>query len=108
MTAVATSRTLYLRELRPDRVGDYRRAHDEIWPDLVALYKSSGITDVTCFLHGSTLAVMVETEKSFTPEAEASLAQHPVERRWQDLMRTFNRQEIDTKTFTEIYRQSRR
>lgn len=108
MTPVATRRTLYLRELRPDCVEEYRRAHDEIWPELVALYKSAGIVDVSCFLCGSSLAVMVETEKSFTPEAEVALAHHSVERRWQDLMRTFNHPELDTRTFTEIYRQSQR
>lgn len=101
-----TRRTLHLRELDPAHVDDYRRAHDEIWPDLVALYRASGIVDVSCFIQNSTLAVMVETDMSAPPSLADTLARHPLECRWQERMRQFDLSGGTSLTFAEIYRQS--
>jgi L-rhamnose mutarotase len=78
-------------QLKAGQVGEYRRRHDEIWPELVALLGEVGVRDYSIFLDittGSLFAVLRRTEQ----HRMETLAQHPVMRRWwahmADLMET--------------------
>ncbi len=99
-------RVLFVRELDPARIHDYRRHHDNVWPELVALYKRCGITEVSCFIGGSRLAVMLETDPEVFPKMKEELEQHPVEQKWQALMKQYDRPGAPGEIFEEVYRQS--
>jgi len=99
-------RVLYVRELDPARVAEYRRDHDAIWPDLVALYKRCGITEVSCLLDGSTLAVLFETDPELFRAGRAELESSPVEIAWQEQMKKYDVSGKPTRVFVEVYRQS--
>lgn len=105
MTAPRTKRVLHLRELDPAKVHDYRKAHDAIWPELVELYRRCGVVDISCFIDGSTLAVMCETDVETHGASAQILAAHPLEVRWQDLMREYDQPGGLVRIFTEVYRQ---
>lgn len=71
--------------LRPGQVAEYRRRHDEIWPELVALLKQSGISDYSIFhdaADGSLFAVLRRAED----HAMDKLPEQAVMRRWWDAM----------------------
>ena len=99
-----TQRRLYSRTLAPERVRDYIAAHDEVWLDLVALYKRSGIVDVSCFLHENRLTVMMETDPVIFEQKKQQLAEDPVEIRWQAFMREFNATDPAFAESDEVFR----
>ena len=75
----------FTMRIDPARAEDYRRRHDAIWPELVALLKAAGISDYSIFLDeasGTLFAVLRRTE-DHTMDA---LPAQAVMRRWWDYM----------------------
>ena len=91
MDTADTEKIAFRMFLNPGRTAEYKRRHDEIWPELVALLRQSGIRDYSIYLdeeHGVLFAVL-RRARGHTME---QLPEHPVMRRWwahmADLMRT--------------------
>lgn len=67
-------------QLHPGQVAEYKRRHDEIWPELAKLLSDSGVRDYTIFHDPQTdilFAIHDMTEGDL-----ADIAGHPVMRRW--------------------------
>lgn len=78
-------------KLYPGAEAEYRRRHDEIWPELAEMLAARGIRDYTIFLDPETHILFATFRK--TPAARLDdLADQPVMRRWwthmADLMET--------------------
>jgi L-rhamnose mutarotase len=73
-------------QLKPGAAKEYRRRHDEIWPDLVHLLHDAGIYDYSIFLDEETLHLFAVL-KLREPNTRESLPEHPVMRRWWETMR---------------------
>ena len=72
--------------LKPGHETEYRRRHDEIWPELSALLKERGVSDYSIFLdepRGVLFAVLRRT----LDHGMDSLPQHPVMQRWWQYMK---------------------
>ena len=71
--------------LRPGQEAEYRRRHDAIWPELVALLREAGISDYSIHLDRETglLFGVLWRRDDHTMD---DLAGHPVMRRWWDHM----------------------
>jgi hypothetical protein len=52
----------WVAEVRPGYEEEYKRRHDEIWPEMVQVLKESGIRNYSIFRHGLTLFGCFETE----------------------------------------------
>jgi L-rhamnose mutarotase len=70
---------------------EYKRRHDELWPELKALLKQTGISDYSIFLNSNTnslFGVLTIDEPSKLDELPA----HPVMQKWwaymSDIMET--------------------
>jgi L-rhamnose mutarotase len=78
-------------KLRPGTTAEYKRRHDEIWPELVQLLREAGIYDYSIFLDEETLHLFAVLELRDGNTREM-LPKHPLMRRWweymQDLMYT--------------------
>ena len=81
----------FTMQLKAGQLGEYRRRHDEIWPELAALLAQAGVRDYSIFadpVHGTLFAVLRRT----AGHQMETLAQHPVMQRWwthmADLMET--------------------
>lgn len=72
-------------QLKGGMAGEYRRRHDEIWPELVALLRAAGISDYWIFLDADTNALFATLKLSADHRRE-SLSANPVMRRWWDYM----------------------
>jgi L-rhamnose mutarotase len=72
-------------QLKPGMADEYRRRHDEIWPELVALLGDAGISDYHIFLDPATGALFA-TLKLAPDNRRETLPEHPVMRRWWDHM----------------------
>lgn len=77
--------------LNPGAEVEYRRRHDEIWPELLALLKEAGVEDYSIHLDPETNALFGVLWRRSDHGMDA-LPQHPVMRKWwaymADLMAT--------------------
>lgn len=72
-------------KLKPGVVDEYKRRHDELWPDLAAALKQAGIFDYAIFLDEATLDLFAVLKLS-SDHTIAALPEQPVMRRWWDYM----------------------
>ena len=72
-------------QLKPGVINEYRRRHDEIWPELWALLTDSGIHDYSIFLDDETLSLFAVLKLADVNNRDA-LPDHPVMKRWWDYM----------------------
>jgi L-rhamnose mutarotase len=71
--------------LNPGREAEYRRRHDEIWPELVELLKAAGISDYSIHLDRET-GLLFGVLWRQDDHGMDDLPNHPVMRRWWDAM----------------------
>ena len=70
----------WVLEVRPGYEEEYKRRHDEIWPEMTDALKEAGIRNYTIFRHGLTLFGFFETDD--IQKTQAYLAQSETNRRW--------------------------
>ncbi len=84
-------RVAFKMQLFPGNVEEYKRRHDEIWPELVALLQTSGIHNYSIFLDESTNTLFGVQEVDDL-EVTGNLPENPVMKKWwaymADLMET--------------------
>jgi L-rhamnose mutarotase len=74
-------RCCFTMTLRPGAEEEYRRRHDEIWPEMVTALKASGISDYTIFRRGRELYAFCSCEPD-AATAFARMGATDVNRRW--------------------------
>ncbi len=77
-----------LLKVRPEKLAEYRRLHDPIWPELAAELTASGIRNYSLWLQddGTEFGYL---ECDDWEAACAYLAQSEVHTRWQTMMREY-------------------
>ena len=83
-------------QLKPGMAEEYRRRHDEIWPELAELLREAGIHDYSIFLDPETGALFA-TLKLRHGNKRDELPSHPTMRRWWDHMADIMEVEPDNK-----------
>lgn len=78
-------RVAFKMKLHPGQEAEYRRRHDEIWPELAELLQSTGISEYSIFLDDTTLDLFGVLCIDDPAQLDA-LPRHPVMRRWWDYM----------------------
>lgn len=68
-------------KLHPGKLGEYKKRHDEIWPELVVLLKDAGVSDYSIYLDEDTNILFGVLWRSL-PHKMADLPNHPVMQRW--------------------------
>jgi L-rhamnose mutarotase len=56
----------------PALIAEYRKYHDEIWPEIVKSIKDSGIGAMEIYLLGTRMFMIMEVNERFSFEAKAS------------------------------------
>ena len=78
-------------QLQPGQEAEYRRRHDEIWPELAALLREAGVSDYSIHLDPET-GDSLRRALAARHHRMDDLPGHPVMRRWwahmADIMRT--------------------
>lgn len=72
--------------LNAGQEAEYRRRHDEIWPELSRLLTETGIANYSIFLDPETLTLFAYLERRADHTMD-DLPKHPVMRRWWDFMK---------------------
>lgn len=63
---------------------EYKRRHDEIWPEMAALLREAGYRDYAIFRHGDLLFGTFETTD--IDRLQRTVKDSPVAARWRDYM----------------------
>lgn len=74
-------RVCFSFEIYPESEAEYKKRHDEIWPELAEAIGEAGLSNYSLFRRGTTIVAYVECE----PDAEtafANIAATDVNRRW--------------------------
>lgn len=74
-------RLAFKMKLNPGQEAEYKRRHDELWPELEQLLKETGIQNYSIFLDESTLDLfgVLNIEN---PEKMDDLPNNPVMKKW--------------------------
>ena len=81
-------RVCFLARVRPDRLGEYRARHREVWPEMTDALRKAGWTNYTLFLADDGLLVgYLETDDYAA--AQRRMEQTGVNERWQAEMTPF-------------------
>ena len=79
-------RVAFKMKLLPGFESEYRKRHDELWPELRALLKEAGVREYSIFLDMSTHE-LIGILKVTNRDAHEKLPDHPVMRRWWAFMK---------------------
>lgn len=78
-------------KLKPGCIEEYKRRHDEIWPELVQLLKASGVADYSIFFDEET-NVLFAVQLNLIEGGSQDLGNHVIVQKWwrymADLMET--------------------
>ena len=83
--------------IKPGMQAEYKRRHDEIWPEMVALLKAAGIRNYTIWSDGETLFGYYECEQGIE-FAEKTQAGSPIVDKWNVYMDDVLELEMDPGT----------
>lgn len=83
--------------IKPGMKDEYKRRHDEIWPEMKALLKEAGIGNYTIWSDGDVLFGYYECEKGID-YANRVQAESPIVDRWNEYMQDVLELEMDPET----------
>lgn len=90
------TRYAWIAEVRPGYEEEYKRRHDEIWPEMVTMLKEGGIRNYSIFRYGLTLFGYFETDD--IERTQEYLAKSEINQRWGEWMAPLMKMEIDPNT----------
>ena len=86
----------WVLEVRPGYEEEYKKRHDEIWPEMVDMLKDAGLRNYNIFRHGLTLFGYFETED--LKISINHIAKSEVNKKWAEFMAPIMKVDIDPKT----------
>ena len=81
-------RVCFLLKVRADRLEEYRRRHQAVWPEMLAALRDAGWHNYSLFLREDGLLVGYLETDDF-PAAQAAMERTEVNARWQEEMASF-------------------
>jgi len=85
---------------------EYKKRHDEIWPELVVAIKEAGFSNYSLFRRGTQIVAYAEVEPNLD-EAFASLGESELNARWstwfEELIVNLTDSQGELMTFNEVW-----
>lgn len=78
-------RNAFKMKLKPGFEAEYKKRHDEIWPELASLLSETGIQDYSIFLDEETLILFAVQKISADFDFDL-LPNHPIVKKWWEFM----------------------
>jgi L-rhamnose mutarotase len=78
-------RAAFKMKFKPGVVAEYKKRHDEIWPELAAELRAAGVSDYSIFLDEETLTLFA-VQKLSDGNTAAALPDSPIVRKWWNYM----------------------
>lgn len=82
----------------PKLIAEYRRYHEDVWPEILESIRASGIESMEIYLLGTRMFMIMETSDGFSFERKTQLdAASPFVQKWEELMWNFQKALPDSK-----------
>lgn len=75
------TRHAFKMKLKPGCFAEYKKRHDEIWPELSELIKSTGVSDYSIFLDEET-NILFAVQKQSGDTSSQDLGNNPIVKKW--------------------------
>jgi L-rhamnose mutarotase len=76
----------------PDLIAEYKRHHQNVWPEIIENIRESGIQDLEIYLLGTRLCMILEVDDQFNFDRKAVADRNdPKVQQWEQLMWKFQR-----------------
>jgi len=86
--ALCMTRVCFLLKVRADKIDEYRRRHQQVWPEMLDALRATGWHNYSLFLRPDGLLIGYLETPNFE-QARARMRDHPVNARWQAEMAPF-------------------
>jgi L-rhamnose mutarotase len=74
----------------PALIAEYKKYHENVWPDIAQSIRDSGIEDMEIYLLGTRMFMIMEVNESFSFEKKARAdSANPKVQEWEQLMWKF-------------------
>lgn len=81
--AEPTQPTCFTLQVKPDKLDEYRRLHENVWPEMLEALRRHGWTNYSLFLRGDGLLIGYCETADFTAGV-AGMQQEPINAQWQE------------------------
>ena len=102
-------RSAFKMKLKPGFEAEYKRRHDEIWPELSRALSDAGVSDYSIFLDEETLTLFA-VQKLTTTNTANQLPQKEIVKKWwtymEDIMETNKDHSPVCKELNEVFYQA--
>ncbi|PCJ96092.1 MAG: L-rhamnose mutarotase [Flavobacteriaceae bacterium] len=78
-------RVAFRMKLKPGYIEEYKKRHDEIWPELKALLSDTGISDFSIYYDEET-NILFATQKIVGDASSQDLSSNEIVKKWWDYM----------------------
>jgi L-rhamnose mutarotase len=85
----------WVLEVRPGYEEEYKKRHEEIWPEMLEMLRESGVKNYSIFRHGLTLFGYFETDD--LEKTIAQINQSEVNQKWGEYMAPIMKIDVDTR-----------
>jgi L-rhamnose mutarotase len=79
----------FILKVKADRIAEYKKHHEVVWPDMLDALRKSGWHNYSLFLRDDGLLFGYFETPDNLEEAQAAMANHEVNARWQSMMSPF-------------------
>jgi L-rhamnose mutarotase len=97
-------RTIHMARIKPECLEAYKEYHRHVWPELEAVYRQAGFTELSCFLNDNLLLIYLECDEARCAASRDWLDQNEFQRKWQALMQPLGDPAFTKLDFAEVYR----
>jgi L-rhamnose mutarotase len=74
----------------PELIQEYRRRHEQVWPEITESIRNSGMVDMEIYLLGTRMFMIIEAGDGFSFAAKAEADRNdPRVQEWEELMWKF-------------------
>ena len=76
----------------PELIAEYRRHHEQVWPEVLQSIRDAGIVALEIYLLGTRMCMVMEVNEQFSFEAKAAADRaNPKVQEWEQLMWRFQK-----------------
>lgn len=86
---MTTQRVCFTMQLKRDRIDDYLRAHDRVWPAMLEALAETGWTNYSLFIRRDDGLIVAYLETDDFERANSEMSRREVNSRWQSQMAEF-------------------
>ncbi|MGO1839415.1 MAG: L-rhamnose mutarotase [Candidatus Microbacterium stercoravium] len=86
---MTTQRVCFTMQLKRDRIDDYLRAHDQVWPAMLEALTETGWTNYSLFIRRDDGLIVAYLETDDFERANSEMSRREVNSRWQSQMAEF-------------------